>query len=82
MQMMGCGHTANATRGDGKQVCVICIGIVEGADVEVAAPDLTGRWAMCSCCKKSIKSGIGLPFFEYRSQSPYDIYYCGCRGWD
>lgn len=47
--MMGCGHAANARDAETKEpVCVICIGINDGATVVVPGPDLTGRRAKCA----------------------------------
>jgi hypothetical protein len=87
--MMKCGHAANAVNSRNEPVCVICYGIVPGADqVDDAPPDLTGRMARCAYCRHEQPSSTDLPFFEYghfeRGQRLYDHdeYYCGCRGWD
>lgn len=48
--MMGCGHVANAMDGDGKPVCVICVGIDPRATIEVTEDQfsaLLGRRARC-----------------------------------
>ena len=79
--MMKCGHAANAVNGHGKPSCVICVGIHPGAevvdeDVEIAE----GRIAKCFDCKKEAPSSTALPFFEHRSDSNRDNFYCGCRG--
>ncbi len=80
--MMKCGHAANATTADNKPVCVICIGIVAGADqIEEKPPDLNNRFAECEC-KNKRKSSLELAFFEYRPNKETDSFYCGCRGWD
>jgi hypothetical protein len=79
---MACGHTANAVK-DGKPVCVICYGIVDGADRVVEAPDLTGRVAKCgSCNRPPVPSSSRLAFFRHHPERDADSYYCGCRGWD
>lgn len=75
--LMKCGHSANATSND-KPICVIC-GCDELADFQ---PNLTGRKAKCSYCKKEADSNVNLPFFEYKPDKEYDEYYCGCYGWD
>lgn len=81
--LMKCGHTANAQTSDGKPVCIICLGIVAGAD-EIAdvQPDLTGRIARCNYGDSTTPSSFNLPFFEYRPDRTEDAYYCGCWGWD
>ena len=83
-KLMKCGHSANATDQDGNPVCVICIGIVEGADVvDEEPPDLTGRKARCVYCQREKDSDLSLPYFEYgEGKWKHDWYYCGCRGWD
>lgn len=79
--MMGCGHAPNALK-DGKPVCVICIGIVKGADVIVVAPNMARRMSQCAYCKTTVPSSLGLPFFDYWPDAPMDSHYDGCRGWD
>lgn len=81
--MMKCGHAANAQDETGKPVCVICIGIRDGADEVVEAPDLTGRTAFCVYGKHAeVPSDLSLPFFEHLPDQPRDRYYCGCFGWN
>jgi hypothetical protein len=82
--LMKCGHAANATRSDGKEVCVICFGINDGYDQVADAPDLTGRTAKCAylTCKSRQPSSTDLAFFEHKPEKAEDVYYCGCRGWD
>jgi len=83
--MMKCGHAANATNGDGKPVCVICMGLGVGADqIDENPPDLTNRIAVCSYGRNHGKqpSNTNLAFFEYCPAKEFDEYYCGCRGWD
>lgn len=84
-EMMGCGHAANATDGEGKPLCVTCYGIVPGAGDVVKTPDLTGREARCSYfsrCGTVAPSHTGMPFFGHRPKAKFDSFYCGCRGWD
>lgn len=78
---MGCGHTANAQKGDGSPLCVICYGIVPGADEVAETPNLEGRMAECTCNRR-VPSDTQLPFFEHTPNKEFDRYYCGCYGWD
>ena len=89
--MMQCGHAANAVRsGTTEPVCVICLGIVPGADVvDDSPPDLTGREARCNHdngdakhANKRIPSSTSSAFFTYQPKQKFDRYYCGCFGWD
>lgn len=80
--MMKCGHAANATNGEGKPVCVICIGIKPGAIEVDTTPSLAGRQAQCVYDKTICPSDSELPFFESTPDKPFDSFYCGCRGWD
>jgi hypothetical protein len=81
--LMKCGHAANATDEEGRQVCVICIGINPGADeIDENPPILEGRMAKCTYCKSTMPSSTELPFFTYLGDKEKDDYYCGCRGWD
>lgn len=43
---------------------------------------LGGRVAKCIDCGKTKPSNENLPFFERRPNKEYDIFYCGCYGWD
>jgi len=80
--MMKCGHAANAEDENGNPVCVICAGITPDAYVVAEMPDLSGRRAKCVYCERKVQSSTDLPFFEYRPNEEFDIYYCGCYGWD
>ena len=82
--MMKCGHAANAVNGAGKPVCVICIGIKDGADeIENNPPTFAGRRAHCAYGNHAIvDSSPNLAFFEYKPDREMDEYYCGCHGWD
>ena len=75
--IMACGHVANARTKYGKPACAICMCEKIGE-----MPDLTNRIAKCLLCGNERDSNIDLPFFEYRPDSEYDNYYCGCMGWD
>ena len=79
--MMKCGHAANATNGDGKPSCAICIGLRAGADeVDTAPPDLSGRQAKCSCGRIEQSDAKRLAFFEYcglGSRAATEICKCG-----
>lgn len=81
--LMKCGHSANAKDIEGKPVCVICVGIKEGAkevDIETKIPE--GRMAKCSYCNNREHSSVCLPYFKYDKDRLEDSFYCGCRGWD
>lgn len=78
--MMTCGHTANAKTSDGKPCCVICSCYT--VDETKTLPDLTGRFAECTDCRKTVPSRFNLPFFQHRPNQQTDTYYCGCFGWD
>ncbi len=80
--MMRCGHAANATDENGNPSCVICVGIVPGATVVDEPPDLTGRRAKCPDCDLFVDSETSLAFFEHRPNKDFDMYYCGCSGWN
>lgn len=81
-KMMKCGHAANAVDRSGKPTCAICIGINEGATTVAPDPDLADRNAKCIYCSKTKPSSTKLAFFEHRSQSETDSFYCGCYGWN
>lgn len=81
MIMMKCGHTANAVSiRDGQKIpyCIIC----GCATIEPNKPVLTGRKAKCIWCDQIRESDDHLPYFEYKPNSDFDSYYCGCGGWD
>lgn len=79
---MKCGHTANATC-DGKPVCVICAGIVAGADeIDENPPSLDGRQMRCSDCGATRASDPAAAFFRHWPEREFDQFYSGCRGWD
>ena len=81
--LMKCGHVANAKDKEGKDVCVICVGIDPGAtEVKDPNPKFEGRKAICATCGHETESRPELAFFEYRPLVINDLYYCGCRGWD
>lgn len=87
--LMKCGHTAQGVDGRGRPVCVICIGINDGAETPDNNPlSLESRVAMCSSCDKEKPSSYTLPFFAQGSMrggardDTKDSFYCGCLGWD
>lgn len=82
IHLMACGHVATGRTGKGEPVCATCIGINDGATIEVTPlPPLTFRKAICTC-GNTVKSSYRLPFFRYCPDKKYDEYYCGCRGWN
>jgi hypothetical protein len=88
--LMKCGHSAQSTvtRPDGSRgpACVICYGIIDGADViNDNPPSLEGRKAQCAyrkSCKNVEDSDLDLAFFRHYPDKEFDEYYCGCHGWD
>ncbi len=65
----------------------MCVEDKKTSNVE-ELPDLTGRKAKCmgagfKCnCDGIVDSSWDLPLFIYQPDRAYDIYYCGCDGWD
>lgn len=89
--MMECGHAANASDGNGNPSCVICVGIVPGAQITVETPNLEGRMARCTYRHDRAgrehmvfrPSSNTLAFFNHRPDQEQDEFYCGdCWGWD
>jgi hypothetical protein len=91
--MMKCGHAANAVNGNGDPACVICVGIDLGAEiVDESPPSLEGRMAKCAYRRMrnkqphpdnlTVPSSPDLAFFEHKPDAEFDVYYCGCWGWD
>lgn len=81
--LMLCGHAAQGFTVSGNPVCVICFGIVPGADeINPSPADLSARTAKCNYCDHARPSSTDLAFFEYLPKQPTDAFYCGCRGWD
>lgn len=73
-----CGCAINAIDGSGRHICPVHLvyDIME-------APDLSARKARCAYCAREAQSDVEhLAFFEYRPAKEFDMYYCGCRGWD
>lgn len=79
--VMKCGHAAPGTDGAGRTCCCICLDDPRACEVDPNPPDVTGRVAQCSDCKKSAPSSWSLPLFERRDAGP-DRFNCGCRGWE
>lgn len=80
--LMACGHTALGEKvlpdGSREVVCPICM----ETRVAESKPDLSGREAKCPDCNRTRPSDFNLPFFWYQPDKVYDLFYCGCRGWD
>ncbi|RJQ53392.1 MAG: hypothetical protein C4521_07615 [Actinobacteria bacterium] len=81
----GCVATARNLR-TGEPVCPVHYAIHPGATIVAKTqPDLEGRRARCAyyrSCKQEAPSSLGLAFFMYCPDKPFDEYYCGCLGWD
>jgi hypothetical protein len=84
--LMKCGHVNNATDEEGNPICIICLGIDNGYNqvdkICEGNIGLEGRKAKCLDCQKTVDSRWDLPYFQYRPECEYDIYYNGCYGWD
>jgi len=82
--MMACGCSTRAVvAATGEPVCIVHVGITDGARTVVETPDLTGRVAECSYRHgKTAVSSTDLASFQYRPDEATDLYYCGCWGWD
>jgi hypothetical protein len=79
--ILKCGHSPNAvmrTKDGDIPCCVIC----DCTEFAEEAPDLTGRKARCTYCKREIPSSFALAFFQHQKDRDNDSYYCGCRGWN
>lgn len=44
--------------------------------------DVTSESVRCMYCGKERDSSPELPFFEYKPERKYDVFYDGCKGWD
>lgn len=62
--ILECGHSANATNGNGEPSCAIHSDAQGGSTPVRLGPDLTGRQAQCQC-GNTATSSKGLAFFEY-----------------
>lgn len=45
-------------------------------------PNYKGTGRNCRTCGGERDSEWGLAFFEYRPHAEFDLFYCGCWGWD
>ncbi len=45
-------------------------------------PGKRGGGRSGTTCSGEVDSHIDLAFFEHRPGEPFDLFYCGCRGWD
>lgn len=83
--MMACGCRASGTctslhgvkYDPPVPVCVVhsCIEVGE-------EPNLEGRVAKCSSCRRTQPSTEPAAFFTHYPNHDTDSFYCGCRGWD
>jgi len=65
--ILECGHSANATDGNGQPACAIHSTAQGGTTFASAEFDLTGRQARCGC-GSLVPSSTGLAFFQYRGE--------------
>lgn len=85
INLMECGHVANATDDNGNPACVICGCFAVRRVIDVSkepTAGLEGRKARCADCGKEHESKWTLPFFQYRPEGLLDSCYDGCYGWD
>lgn len=98
MMECGCAANSIHTTKEGKKIpaCVVCAGIRPGAyTIAKTPPDFTGRRARCAyygqskgrhgrgnCDSEADSDPKMLAFFESHPDEDFDIYYCGCHGWD
>lgn len=86
-RILNCGHSENSSTNTGEPSCAICFGIHDTSVAEIQ-PSLDGRTAKCAYnnphgkCKSEKPSDTNLAFFEYQPNKEFDMYYCGCYGWD
>lgn len=73
---MKCNCVSQGTS-KGKPAC-----LVHDTQEQIPAPNLTGRKASCTYCKKTVDSKGELAFFRYLPDKDRDEYYDGCMGWD
>lgn len=66
--ILECGHSANATDGNGDPACAVHSAREGGTTIASATLDLADRFAKCSC-GATAKSSEGLAFFEYLGES-------------
>lgn len=85
INLMACGHVANARDSEGRPACVICtcFDVAQTIDAETnPTAGLEGRMCRCADCGKEQPSRWTLPFFKYRPGRDTDSCYDGCYGWD
>lgn len=60
------------------------VALFGGPAVKEAAEQIKNepRQAKCYMCKKMVPAVDGLCYSRNRGEGEYDLYYCGCRGWD
>lgn len=77
---MRCGCAAQGTIGNSEKPICLVHDCVEPA----SAPDLSGRYAICSYGPPHgrVPSKLSLAFFVHHPDDEEDRYYCGCYGWD
>jgi len=78
--LMKCGCAYNGLNSKGEKGCVIhsCF------EPMPEHPDLSKRLAKCAygCLKSITQSRDTLAFFRHHPDQEYDLYYCGCYGWE
>ena len=87
--ILACGHAANAVKTATKGVKhdpIPCCAICSVTELAKEQPSLAGRTAKCAykrvCKSEQPSDPEKLAFFEHKPNEPYDVFYCGCQGWD
>lgn len=82
--LMECGHVAQGTNAAGEPSCIICVGLVDGAEKVANPVPLEGRMARCTCEREPVPSSFDLAFFEYRGPGSYQgrVTCRNCRYYD
>ena len=94
---MKCGHVADSKDPvTDKPLCSLCAGTNETCCVLDDPINLSVRRARCyyygqrntsnrcgyAYCECETKSSKDLPYFAVRLMEDFDVYYCGCRGFE
>ena len=83
-QIMACGCIEDGTFKDNYTPLYTGCTLHHCAAPLIPQPDLSNRLARCKygCTSTIQRSTINLQFFKYKSDSPYDEFYCGCFSLD
>jgi hypothetical protein len=82
---MKCGCEPDGTRttlADGERPLCSTHNTTELAPEGYQRPHLGSRNAVCECCGKEERSSFSLAKFRHLENRHYDLFDCGCKGWD